>query len=90
MQIDEIEQQCNEWAKENLGADFKFRTHQLESCIIIISNVLNNCKTQVMNAPTGSGKSITAMICAGVLNKYYDKKSYILVSDLSLYEQYVE
>lgn len=89
MQIDEIEKQCNEWATENLGADFKFRKHQLESCIIIITNVLNNCKTQVMNAPTGSGKSITAMICAGVLNKYYDKKSYILVSDLSLYEQYV-
>ena len=29
MQIDEIEQQCNEWATENLGADFKFRKNEL-------------------------------------------------------------
>lgn len=89
MQIEDIKKQCEEWAKENLGDDFQFRKYQLESCVFIISNVLNECKTQVMNAPTGSGKSITAMVCAGVLHKYYDKKSYILVSDLSLYEQYV-
>lgn len=80
---------CKEWAKNNLGEDFKFRPNQLESCTYIIQNVLSNCKTQVMNAPTGSGKSITAMICAGVLHKYFDKTSYILVSDLSLFDQYV-
>lgn len=80
---------CKEWAKEYLGQDFKFRPNQLESCTYIIENVLSECKTQVMNAPTGSGKSITAMICAGVLHKYFDKKSYILVSDLSLFDQYV-
>lgn len=80
---------CEEWAKNNLGEDFKFRPNQLESCTYIIQNVLSNCKTQVMNAPTGSGKSITAMICAGVLHKYFDKTSYILVSDLSLFDQYV-
>lgn len=80
---------CEEWAKYYLGEDFKFRSNQLESCTYIIQNVLSECKTQVMNAPTGSGKSITAMICAGVLHKYFDKKSYILVSDLSLFDQYV-
>lgn len=80
---------CKEWAKEYLGQDFKFRPNQLESCTYIIENVLSECKTQVMNAPTGSGKSITAMICAGVLHKYFNKTSYILVSDLSLFDQYV-
>ena len=89
MQIEDIKKQCEEWAAENLGQDFQFRKYQLESCVFIITNVLAECKTQVMNAPTGSGKSITAMVCAGVLHKYYNKTSYILVSDLSLYEQYV-
>lgn len=80
---------CKEWATTYLGQDFKFRPNQLESCTYIIENVLSECKTQVMNAPTGSGKSITAMICAGVLHKYFNKTSYILVSDLSLFDQYV-
>ena len=80
---------CEEWAASYLGENFKFRPNQLESCTYIIQNVLSGCKTQVMNAPTGSGKSITAMICAGVLHKYFDKTSYILVSDLSLFDQYV-
>lgn len=80
---------CKDWATTYLGQDFKFRPNQLESCTYIIENVLSDCKTQVMNAPTGSGKSITAMICAGVLHKYFNKTSYILVSDLSLFDQYV-
>lgn len=41
-----------------------------------------------VNAPTGSGKSLILMISAGVLYHYYNKKSYILVSDTYLWKQY--
>ena len=45
-------------------------------------------KNYILEAPTGSGKSIMAMIIGGVLTKYYDKRGYVLISDLSLIEQY--
>lgn len=41
-----------------------------------------------MEAPTGSGKSVTAIVAAYVLYKFYARTSYILVSDLSLFSQY--
>lgn len=83
-----IKKQATAWAQKYLDPAFAFRKYQLESICCIISNVIDNVKTQVMNAPTGSGKSLTAIISAGVLWEYYKKKSYILVSDLSLFEQY--
>lgn len=83
-----ISQQATEWAKKHLNKDFVFRKYQLEAIASIVMRVLEKVKTQVMNAPTGSGKSLTAIIAAGVLWEYYEKKSYILVSDLSLFEQY--
>ena len=49
-----------------------------------IYNKLN----QIVQAPTGSGKSIMMITIAGVLAEYYNKESYILCSDLSLYKQY--
>lgn len=85
---EQISSQATEWAKKNLDPNFTFRKYQLESITIIIERVLNNVKTQVMNAPTGSGKSLTAIIAAGVLFDYYKKTSYILCSDLSLFAQY--
>lgn len=87
--IETLIDQCTAWAKKNLSPDFEFRKYQLESCVSIVNNVLDNVKTQVMNAPTGSGKSLTSMIAAGVLYEYYQKKSYILISDVSLFDQYV-
>lgn len=54
----------------------------------IVESVLSKTKHTLMEAPTGSGKSITAIIAAYVLHKYYAKTSYILVSDLSLFAQY--
>jgi len=68
------------------GKDFKFREHQLDTTKKIIENVVNEKKHQVMNAPTGSGKSITAIIAAEVLWRMFAKKSYIIVSDLSLFD----
>lgn len=88
MNREEIITQCETWAKSHLDENFTFRKYQLESIVCIIERVLDKVKTQVMNAPTGAGKSLTAIIAAGVLWEYYKKKSYILVSDLSLFEQY--
>lgn len=48
----------------------------------------NKKHISTINAPTGSGKSLILMISAGVLYKYYNKKSYILVSDTYLWKQY--
>lgn len=87
-QIAEIKQQATEWAKTFLSPDFEFRKYQLDAIAHVVQNTLNKTKTLAMNAPTGSGKSLTAIIAAGVLWECYGKKSYILVSDLSLFEQY--
>lgn len=87
-QIEEIKQQCQDWANTFLDPNFEFRKYQLEAIVHIVMNVLNKTKIQAMNAPTGAGKSLTAIIAAGVLWECYEKKTYILVSDLSLFTQY--
>lgn len=86
-----IEAQVKDWVCENIGADFVFREHQLEAIVNIISNIVNekeNTHTQIIEAPTGSGKSLICIIAAGVLNEFYKKTSYILCSDLYLWDQY--
>lgn len=84
-----IEDNIKQWVANNIGGDFVFREYQLESIVNIIDNVLNGShKTHIIEAPTGSGKSLILIISAGVLNKYYDKSSYILCSDLYLWKQY--
>lgn len=85
----EISNMCHKWVKSNIGRDFKFREHQLECIIDIIQNVINHGNhNYVIEAPTGSGKSLINIISAGVLAEEFDITSYILVSDLSLWEQY--
>ena len=80
-----------EWTNKNLSNDFKFREHQLENIVKTLDYILNHkTKIQVIEAPTGSGKSIICMIIAGVLWEYYRKTSYILVSDLGLMNQYID
>lgn len=76
-------------AKDLFGSGFEFRPSQLEVIESIVSNILNRTKTQILDAPTGSGKSIIAIIVAEYLWKYHQKTSYILVSDLSLFQQYI-
>lgn len=84
-----IEEQVKEWVNKNLNKNFKFRDHQFECIVDIIQTVLDKDESnQIIEAPTGSGKSIIIMISAGVLSDYYDRKSYILCSDLSLWDQY--
>lgn len=89
--FDEIKDMIRQWADENIGVEFKFRQHQMESIAYIIMNIINNDKeTTVIEAPTGSGKSLICIISAGVLAKFFKKKSYILASDLYLWEQYMD
>ena len=84
-----IEKYVRQWTEEKIGEDFKFRVYQLEAIVDIIDNIINNQKQNiVIEAPTGSGKSLINIISAGVLNEYFDLTSYILVSDLFLWEQY--
>jgi Rad3-related DNA helicase len=83
-----IQQQIEKYAIELLGKDFKFREGQLDAIVQIVNNTTNNIKHNMLEAPTGSGKSMIALISAYALYKIYDKKTYILVSDLSLFAQY--
>ena len=89
-----IEEKVNIWVQFNLSG-FEFREHQKEAIIDIIYNILNDngeylnhCQT--IEAPTGSGKSLINIISACVLAEYYGKRSYILASDLYLWQQYYD
>lgn len=87
----ELGQQITNWVKDNISSDFTFRENQYEMIHNILSNIIkgnDSVPTHIIEAPTGSGKSLILIICAGVLADYYDKKSYILCSDLSLWKQY--
>ena len=85
----EIKSQVSRWAKDHLGEDFVFRPNQLETIVQIIDDKINNnIYHHIIQAPTGSGKSLINIISAGVLWTYYNQKSYILCSDLYLYKQY--
>lgn len=87
----EIESNIKEFVKEFFNDDFSFREHQEETIVDLICNVLNNeSNNQIVEAPTGSGKSIIAIVSAGVLEKFYKKYCVILASDLYLYQQYVD
>lgn len=83
--LDNIEK----WTEKWLGSDFQFRKYQKETVLRTLINILNKrSRNTIINAPTGSGKSITALIIAGVASEYYQKSAYILVSDTYLHEQY--
>ena len=87
----EILDQVKEWAYKNIGSDFVFRPHQAEEIAAVIDNIVvnnQNKQTHIIEAPTGSGKSLICIIAAGVLRDYYKKSSYILCSDLYLFSQY--
>lgn len=84
-----IVNQITSWAETHLGSEFAFREHQVESIHDIITNITGNGnRTHIIEAPTGSGKSLLCIIAAGVLAENYGMKSYILCSDLYLYSQY--
>lgn len=85
-----IERICLEWASDFLGSSFQFRQYQLDNIVSIIYNIVNEkSKIDIVEAPTGSGKSIIAIVVCGVCWKYYHRESYILASDINLLNQYV-
>ena len=76
------------WGTSTFGIDFKYRPLQKECIVDIIWNWFNSHEDVILDAPTGSGKSFIAMAVAGVLSTYFGKKGYVLISDLSLLQQY--
>ena len=89
--LDVIKNNILNWVEDNFGIDFKFRSYQLESIMFIIKSIItDNRETSIIEAPTGSGKSLITIIAAGVLSKYYNLQSYILCSDLFLWQQYAD
>ncbi len=85
---EELTELVDKWSKETFGPTFKYRPKQKETAVGIILNWLNDTDNVILDAPTGSGKSIIAMTVGGILSEYFGKRGYILISDLSLLEQY--
>ena len=85
--IEDITESVDLWVEQYLP-NFTFRTYQKEYIVSTIKSILDGSQLNIIEAPTGSGKSIIIMIMAGVLDKMYKKSSYILCSDLYLWEQY--
>lgn len=87
--LDELKHNIEDWVFINIGSNFKFREHQFDTIVNICKNILEDINhTQIIEAPTGSGKSLLNIISAGVLADMYGKSSYILCSDLYLWKQY--
>lgn len=76
------------WVISRFSTNFRFRDFQKEVIVDVIYSFLSDDVNYIMQAPTGSGKSIIAIVIAGVLSEYYNKSGYILISDLSLVNQY--
>lgn len=75
-------------AKQRFGENFKFRKGQLETIEDILKTFFEGEKNlYLLEAPTGAGKSIIALLVADCINSV-NLKGYILVSDLSLFDQY--
>lgn len=84
-----IENNVKDWVANYIEEEFEFREHQFECIVNVIKSILDNPESNyICEAPTGSGKSLINIISAGVLAEYYNITSYILVSDLFLWEQY--
>jgi len=68
---------------------FSFRPGQRKTIADILYNILNNIKeAYVLDAPTGSGKSIVSLFCSWILSKQ-GLKGYIVTADTELQRQYM-
>ena len=61
----------DEWSKEVYGPVFSYRPGQKEAVCDILCAWLHDADDIILDAPTGTGKSIIALSVAGVLNKYF-------------------
>lgn len=74
--------------REIFGSGFTFRKGQRETIETIVNTYLEDPEaTVVIDAPTGTGKSIIAMWSSWIL-KELGKKGYLITSDISLQDQY--
>jgi ATP-dependent DNA helicase DinG len=76
---------------ENLSQNknFTLRKEQQDCIDQIIDEIENNgIENIILNAPTGSGKSIIAMYISNYLYEKHQKNGYILTSNLALQDQY--
>lgn len=90
-ELEDIKQKVKKWTADNIDPDFDFRPGQFEAISGIVYHIIHhNLDTNILQAPTGTGKSFICIISAGVLADYYDIKSYILASDLFLWQQYAD
>ena len=81
--INEIEYNIENIAKEVLGNDFKFRENQLEIIAKIVRNCIeekSNHQTHLVQAPTGTGKSIILIISALVLLNQSQNSGFLLAA----------
>jgi Rad3-related DNA helicase len=89
MNKDTIKEKVQRLVGRKFGKEFSFRPGQLEAIVDIIDTYLNtDISTYVLEAPTGSGKSLIAMICSSFFQEQ-DLRGYILTSELALQDQYV-
>lgn len=85
---EKIQADILKWAQDNLSPSFSFRHGQLETIADIVETFFEGERNlYLLDAPTGSGKSIIAMVVAGYLSKFH-MRGYILASDLALQSQY--
>jgi ATP-dependent DNA helicase DinG len=76
------------FTKGTFGKGFTFRKGQREVISAIVKSYIEDpLGTIVIDAPTGTGKSLIAMWCAHIL-KEMGKTGYLITSDLSLQDQY--
>jgi Rad3-related DNA helicase len=83
-----LEKMLDKYVAETFGESFTFREQQKEVVLDIVAAFFDaTCNLYLLDAPTGSGKSLIAMIVGGFLTQY-KVKGYILASDLALQTQY--
>ena len=83
-----LEPMLDKYVNEVFGESFTFRPQQKEAVLDILESFYDgHCDLYLLDAPTGSGKSVIAMIVSGFLS-HQKMKGYILASDLALQQQY--